>query len=386
MTPLRYDARMRLLCCSDTYRPQVNGVAIVTALSLEGLAARGWDCALIAPAIPGNGKDPGIPRTRLPSFPLPIYPEIRVAMPSARTVDRVMREFSPDLVHCATEFIVGRLGMRAATQAGIPVVTSYHTNFARYTRSYGMPFLENAVARSIARFHRRARRTYTPSAPARDYLNSLGAPNVEVWGRGVDLSQFNPSRRRDELRTAMGLEGMFTFLHVGRLAAEKDVGRILDAFRALREGAPELPVRLVVAGRGPAEAELRRRAPDGVIFTGVLDRRGALPALYASCDSFVFASTTETLGLVVLEAMASGLPVIAIPAGGVADHLRDGDNGLAVPEGDTAAMARAMRAVATDARLREDLALGARLTAAERDWQHELDRLDASYRTVLAAR
>ena len=375
---------MRLLCCTDTYPPQVNGVAIVTALSLNGLVARGWECALVAPAIPGDGADQRIPRTTLRSVALPIYPELRVALPAPGAVARAVREFRPDLVHCATEFLVGRMGMRAATRAGIPVVTSYHTNFARYTVAYGLGFLERPVARSIARFHRRARRTYTPSAPARDYLASIDVDTVEVWGRGVDLAQFNPSRRREELREAMGIAGRFTFLHVGRLAAEKDVGRILDAFGALRAADPSLPVSLVVAGRGPEEQALRRRAPQGVIFTGVLDRRGALPALYASCDAFVFASTTETLGLVVLEAMASGLPVVAIPAGGVADHLRHGDNGLAVPEGDTAAMAAAMRALATDAALREDLILGARLTAAERDWERELDRLDASYRQVVA--
>jgi len=377
---------MRLLSCTDTYPPEVNGVAVVTALSLEGLAARGWECAVILPARPDGAGAPGIARTALPSVRLPLYPELRIALPAAGMVTRAIRAFSPDLVHCATEFIVGRLGLHAATRLGIPVVTSYHTNFARYTRSYGLGVLAPVVERSIARFHARARRTYTPGAPARDYLRSLGVPNVEVWGRGVDLAWFSPGRRSDALRAELGLGSAFTFLHVGRLAAEKDVPRILGAFRALRELEPSAGLRLVVAGTGPEERALRRDAPEGVTFVGRLDRRNALPALYASADAFVFASQTETLGLVVLEAMASGLPVIAIPAGGVRDHLRDGENGVAIDAADPSGMMRAMRLLAGDAGLRARLARGALATAADLDWGRELDRLDASYRMVLAHR
>ena len=141
-------------------------------------------------------------------------------------------------------------------------------------------------------------------------------------------------------------------------------------------------MRLVIAGVGPREAALRAGAPDGVSFLGNLERRTMLPALYASADAFLFSSHTETLGLVILEAMASGLPVIAAPAGGVADHLRDGVNGLAYAPGDTAAMARAIIALVRSPHLRSRLALGARDTAERLSWEHELDRLDASYREV----
>ena len=184
------------------------------------------------------------------------------------------------------------------------------------------------------------------------------------------------------LRHAYGDSDTFLLLHVGRLAAEKGVERILEGFAAAQAALPERDVRLVIAGVGPREAALRAAAPEGVTFLGNLDRRTMLPALYASADAFLFSSHTETLGLVILEAMASGLPVIAAPAGGVADHLRDRVNGLAYPPGDIAAMGRAICAVVRSPSLARQLGDGARATAERLSWEHELDRLDASYREV----
>jgi glycosyltransferase involved in cell wall biosynthesis len=198
----------------------------------------------------------------------------------------------------------------------------------------------------------------------------------------VDVDAFHPSRRSAPLRDAYGTRDTCIFLHVGRLAAEKGVDRILEAYRRAHALVPSGTMHLVIAGAGPKDAELRTTAPDGVTFLGNLDRHSVLPRLYASCDAFVFSSLTETLGLVVLEAMASGLPVIATPAGGVADHLYDDVNGIAYPPNDVDALARAMVALALDrARLRR-LATGARATAERLGWETELDRLDAIYRDV----
>ena len=156
-----------------------------------------------------------------------------------------------------------------------------------------------------------------------------------------------------------------------------------EGFAAAQAALPERDVRLVIAGVGPREAALRAVAPEGVTFLGNLDRRTMLPALYASADAFVFSSHTETLGLVILEAMASGLPVIAAPAGGVADHLRDRVNGLAYPPGDIAAMGRAICARGAFARRWPASWATGRAPPPERlSWEHELDRLDASYREV----
>lgn len=383
----------RVLFCTDTYPPQVNGVSVVTALSVRGLAERGWECQVIAPRYPAScyaqgagaaGVDPRDRITSVASVALPVYPDIRLAAPALGRVLRAARAFGPDLVHSETEFVLGRVGQAAARRLGVPSVTSYHTDFGKYAAAYGVPWLRGATSAYLARFHGRARRTYTPSAVAAAELARIGISHAEVWGRGVDLDTFSPHRRSLALRETIGVGAeAFTFLYVGRLAAEKSVDRVIGAYRRAAERMKASAVRLVIAGAGPAEAELRADAPASVVFLGHLDRDTMLPQLYASADAFVFASETETLGLVVLEAMASGLPVIAVPAGGVAEHLRDGVNGLAVPSGDLDAMADAMVRMATDQALHRRLSAGARATAEPMSWAAELDRLDRSYREVL---
>ena len=381
----------RVLYCTDTYPPQVNGVSVVTALSVAGLRARGWEAVVVAPRYSSKTPDPfdnGSSRAQrerivgVANVPLPIYPDVRLAAPDIRAVVTEVRRFRPDLVHSATEFVLGRVGQWAALRAGIPVVSSYHTDFGRYAAAYGAPWLSATVSRYIARFHRRNRRVFTPSAPARDDLRRMGVTNVEVWGRGVDTDTFHPSRRSAPLRDAYGTRDTCIFLHVGRLAPEKGVDRILEAYRRARALVPAGTMHLVIAGAGPKDAELRAMAPEGVTFLGNLDRHTVLPRLYASCDAFVFSSLTETLGLVILEAMASGLPVIATPAGGVADHLYDGVNGIAYPPKDVDALARAMVSLALDRAHVRRLATGARATAERLSWDAELDRLDAIYRDV----
>ena len=380
---------MRVLYCTDTYPPQMNGVSIVTALSVSGLARSGWECAVAAPRYPAaahaawNREGDAGEVFDFPSIAAPFYPEIRLARPPVAGLERIIRRFRPDLVHCETEFGVGRAGKAAAQRAGVPVVSSYHTDFARYTEAYGARWLKGVARRYVGRFHRTSRRVYTPSSVSRHDLLQLGLTDVEVWGCGVDTELFHPGRRSDALRAALGMGSRYTFLYVGRLAHEKRPEQVLDAFRLATEMLPRGVIHLVIAGTGPREPELRAAAPAGVTFLGLLDRRGRLPDLYANCDAFVFASVTETLGLVVLEAMASGLPVIAVPAGGVRDHLHDGRNGLACREGDVQGMAIAMVRIATEWGLSRRLARGARYSMRERSWEKEIERLSSSYREVI---
>jgi glycosyltransferase involved in cell wall biosynthesis len=278
--------------------------------------------------------------------------------------------------------MAGRLGQWVARKLDVPIVTSFHTDFGRYMSSYGVPRLQGMMTRYLTRFHRRADRTLTPSMATRADLLERGIDRAVVWGCGVDSARFHPAKRSTEMRWSLAGDDAFTFLHVGRLAPEKSVDRILAAFARCRARL-DMPVKLIVAGDGPSRAGMMRSAPPGVIFLGYLDRTKDLPALYASADAFVFASETETLGLVVLEAMASGLPVVAAPAGGVADHLRHRINGLAYRPGDVDQMADYMVEIATRSGLRRGLAEGARQTALGLTWDHEFDRLDANYREVL---
>jgi phosphatidylinositol alpha 1,6-mannosyltransferase len=383
---------MRVLYCTDTYPPQLNGVSIVTALSVAGLTRLGWQCAVVTPRYPpGSETDTGsIPAdwvdgaevVSVPSMAMPGYPEVRLAVPRRAPVDRLVTQFRPDVVHCQTEFCIGRMGQIAAARAGLPMVSSYHTDFSRYTRSYGIAWLGGAVSSYLRRFHRRSRRVYTPSSVSREQLLRLGISDVEIWGRAVDTQLFHPGRRSQAMRAAFGIGSRFTFLYVGRLAPEKGVEHVLESFRLASDLLPKGVIHLILAGTGPREPALRAAAPPGVTFLGFLERRSRLPDLYANCDAFVFASVTETLGLVVLEAMASGLPVVAIPAGGVSDHLRDGHNGIACPENDIPSMARAMVRLASDYGLSQRLSRGARRTAEALDWGREVERLDQSYREI----
>jgi glycosyltransferase involved in cell wall biosynthesis len=384
-------AAMRVLYCTDTYPPQINGVSIVTALSVAGLNRRGWSCAVAAPRYPegvraqwagGAEPDPAVEILDLPSVAVPGYPELRLALRGGGRIGGLVRRFRPDLVHCETEFTVGRMGQRAAQAANVPLVSTFHTDFGRYAEAYGAPWLRRTVTGYLGRFHRRSRRVYTPSHVTRRELLDLDLHDVEVWGRGVDTAVFHPGRRSQTLRAELGMGSRFTFLYVGRLASEKRVDFVLEAFRRASTMVPRGVMHLILAGTGPCEPELRAAAPPEVTFLGFLDRRTQLPDLYANCDAFAFASLTETLGLVVLEAMASGLPVIAAPAGGVQDHVRDGVNGLTYGADDPSAMARAMVLLASEYELAHRLAGGARRTAEALSWERELDRLDASYREV----
>lgn len=382
---------MKALYCTDTYPPQVNGVSVVTGLSVAGLVARDWDVHVIAPKYPAGPSDHvfgavgagGESLTTIPSAPLPLYPDIRMALPNARLIARTIADFKPDIVHCATEFVIGRLGQRAARALGIPVVTSYHTDFGKYTEAYGVPWLRPSVSRYLFHFHGRALRTYTPGGPARDELVQHDVGDVEVWGRGVDTDLFHPDKRDASYRQALGVDDQFVFLHVGRLAAEKGAHLILEAYAKARALLPPGSTRLVIAGEGPARAELERHAGPGVQFLGYLQRATELPRLYASADAFLFASTTETLGLVVLESMSAGVPVIAAPEGGVRDHLRHEQNGLAYPAYDTDAMAQQMVRMATDHALRRRMQAESRRTGERLTWEMELDRLSESYLEVI---
>jgi len=378
----------RVLYFTDTYPPQVNGVSVVTALSVEGLIDRGWECSVVAPLYdahtPRIGRGPRTEIvTSIPSVPMPVYPEIRLSAPDAATVATAIRVFEPDIVHCATEFVIGAIGHRAARRAGIPVVSSYHTDFGRSLAAYGVPWLRGTVNSYIARFHPRRAMTFSPSEPPRQTHLRMGVRSATVWGRGVDTAMFTPERRDDGLRAAYAGTTPFIFLHVGRLAAEKGVDRLLEAFAMARRMLAPGRIHFIIAGSGPEERALRSAGGPDVTFLGVLDRERMLPRLYASADAVLFAAQTETLGLVILEAMASRLPVIAIPAGGVADHLRHLQNGLAVPPNDPVAMATAMVEMAMNSGLREQLARGARRTAESLSWDAELDRLDVSYRGLI---
>jgi glycosyltransferase involved in cell wall biosynthesis len=381
----------RVLFCTDTYPPQVNGVSVVTAGMVSGLHQRGWECAVLGPSYPLTGRrllwPPDVARGfEVPAMGLPSYPDVRVSWPSSRLVRSVFDDFQPDLVHCATEFSIGFRGMQEARKRGIPVCSTSHTDFSRYCGAYGVPFLRPVVRRWMREFHDRAVRTLVPSRAAQDDLRQIGVQRTMVWGGGVDADLFHPRYFSSTTRHRLGIGRAFTFLHVGRLAPEKNVELVLSAFSRARLQLPDMALRLIVAGAGPSEQVLRSYATHGVTFLGAVDRTSELPSLYASVDAFVTASTTETLGLVTLEAMASGLPVVACREGGLRDYLEHAHNGLAFVANDVDDCASAMVRLVSDASLQERLRSGARQTAEIWSSSRELDRIDELFRGEITAR
>lgn len=329
---------------------------------------------------------------RWPSIPFWAYPQLRIALPSRADVTRGLAGWRPTLIHAATPFGVGLAARAAARSLGVPFVTSYHTSFPAYLRHYRLRAL-NAIAWPFLRwFHNSGRLTLAPSRMVADELAFHRFHDVRVWSRGVDTVRFNPGHRSEAMRAAMGAApGDFVVAYVGRLAPEKGVHVAIDAMRRVMSevAAPEGPegpkrarVTFALAGDGPDEERCRATAPSGTWFAGSLSGT-ELSAFYASADAFVFPSLTETFGNVVLEAMASGVPVIA-PDTGATLELANDDTALTFRANDPVSLAQRVMRLRDDATLREDRRARGLALSAARTWDAVWDRLVRDYADALA--
>jgi glycosyltransferase involved in cell wall biosynthesis len=311
-------------------------------------------------------------------IPLPLYPELQLARGLDGRARRLLAGFRPNVGHVATESTVGLSGRTWVLRHGVPLVTSFHTNFPAYLADYGLARLEPLVWKYLRWFHRRSALTLCPS---RDTLEALSArmfhDRLRVWGRGVDTRLYDPARRSPAVRARLAPGADCIFVYVGRLAAEKRVDFLLDAFALVRQRAGP-GTALVFVGDGPAAERLRRRAGEGVHFTGFLTGV-ELAEAYAAGDVFVFASDTETFGNVVLEAAASGLPLVVVDRGGVRETAIPGRTGVRVPVGDLQGFAEACVALLRDDALRARLSRGARAEALSRQWDRTLDDVLDAY-------
>jgi len=380
----RFDhAGVRIALVTDTYTPQVNGVTTVVHRIVESVRAAGHPVAIVAPRYP-SGDTGTLDELRIPSVPFPPYPSIRLSLPYRRRVFAHLDRFAPDVVHVATEGPLGTLGRRYALQRDVPLVTSFHTHFPAYARHYGVPVLAPLVWRWLVHFHRPARMIHTPGEAVQDELVGHGLSRTVVWGRGVDTRHFYPGRSDAGWRRWLGgSKDVAIVLHVGRLAAEKNLRVLIDAWQRAYHRLGRRAA-FVIAGDGPEAAKVMTRAPF-VRRLGFLDRDN-LAVLYASADLCVLPSRTETCGLVALEAMASGLPVIAADAGGLRESVRPEESGLLVSPDDPAGFADGIVALVGDPARRQRLALGARRTAETRDLRGENRELLQQYAAIAATR
>ncbi len=368
---------MRIALVTDTHTPQVNGVTTIVRRVVEVLGRARQHAAVVAPEYPG--QQPGLAEAelRVPSLAFPLYPAIRLSLPRSRRVARWLDAYRPDLMHVMTEGPLGILGRHYALRRGVPLVTSFHTDFPRYSRCYGVGALEPAIWSWLVRFHGPARFVHTPGVAMRAELARRGLARVRVWGRAVDAQVFDHRRRSAPLRHRLGVgSGSALVLHVGRLAPEKNLDVLIAAWTIAHEQLAGA-ARFVFAGDGP----LARRCTEAMpwaLHLGFLEVP-VLATLYASADLCVLPSRTETCGLVALEAMASGLPVVAADAGGFRENVAEGVTGFRVPADDARGFAAAIGRLVLDAALRRRMSEAARLAAVARDAAAEDEQLLDDY-------
>jgi phosphatidylinositol alpha 1,6-mannosyltransferase len=371
---------MRIAIVTESFPPDVNGVAHSVVRVAEHLVARGHRPLVIAPE-PASGT-PRVagpstyPVVRVPSVPMPGYPTFRLGLPSRRITDSIVGH-GTDLVHLASPFFLGARGSAVAQHLRLPTVAVYQTDIPSYASVYRMRGLGEAAAwRWVRGIHNAADRTLAPSTHSATALHEHGVERVYLWRRGVDTVRFDPKHRSAAVRRALVPDGEVLVGYVGRLAAEKRVD--------LLAGVARLPgVRLAIVGSGPAEAALRKALP-GAIFLGT--RQGAqLARLYASLDVFVHSGPYETFGQTVQEASASGVPVVAPAAGGPVDLVAPGRTGLLVPPLSADALTDAVASLVADPAGRAEMARAARELVLGRSWQAVGDELIDHYTEVLSA-
>ena len=364
---------MKLALVTETFPPEINGVAMTLGQLAAGLARRGFLVTVHRPRQgPADVPVPDRPYGEVlhPGFPIPGYSLLRLGLPARGALLRAWRAHRPDLVHVATEGPLGWSALSAADALGIPLASSFHTNFHSYSKHYGFAFLARPALAYLRWFHNRTRITLSPTDELNAGLARDGFRGMRLLSRGVDTDLFSPVKRDPALRREWGAAPEDpVFIHVSRLAAEKNYTLLFHAWETIRAARPR--ARFVIASDGPLRKKLQRAHP-WAVFTGFLERED-LARHYASADVFLYPSLTETFGNVVTEGMASGLAICAYRYAAAARYLRHGENGLLAPLADESAFLVHAQALAAAPSLRRSLGLAARATAENIPWSRVID-------------
>lgn len=382
----RRPTSLRVALVTETFLPEVNGVAMTLGRIVDGLLKRGHSVQLVRPRQTGSDtprQDEGWDEVLARGVPIPRYGGLKFGLLSSRRLTQLWRLRRPDIVHVATEGPLGWSAIAAARKLNLPISSSFHTNFHNYSQHYGLGLLRTPIAAYLRFLHNRTHKTLVPTQAMAEELTRRGYLNVGLLSRGVMTTLFNPLRRSDTLRAKWGAkDDDLLVTYVGRLAKEKNVDLVIASFVAIQSRVPG--AKLLFVGDGPMRCLLEERCPEA-IFAGM---RGGddLAAHYASADLFLFPSLSETFGNVVPEALASGLAVVAYAQAAAAEVIRDGVNGRTVHPGDEAAFVEASVSVACNPAELTRLRNVASASVAHLDWDAVHEGFVQTLREVVAAR
>jgi glycosyltransferase involved in cell wall biosynthesis len=369
---------VRIAFFTETFLPKVDGIVTRLTKTVQHLVAAGDEVLIFCPeGAPGHFM--GARVVGVPALPLPLYPELKLALPRP-AVSEALDRFKPDLVHVVNPAVLGLGGIWLARTRGLPLVASYHTHLPKYLEHYGMGMLEPLLWELLKTAHNQAQLNLCTSTAMVAELAAKGIQHTALWQRGVDTDLFRPSLRsqamRERLHGAHSDTGNL-LLYIGRLSAEKQIERIRPVLSALPQ------TRLALVGDGPYRSQLERLFEGtATTFVGYLAGE-ELASAYASGDAFLFPSSTETLGLVLLEAMAAGCPVVGANRGGIPDIVSDGENGCLYDPDDPDSLVAAVNALLGDQDARRTLRASAREEAERWNWAGATEQLRGYYAKVV---
>ncbi|MDZ7959179.1 MAG: glycosyltransferase family 1 protein [Aulosira sp. DedQUE10] len=312
---------MRIALFTETFLPKVDGIVTRLRHTVDHLQRHGNQVLVIAPE-GGITEHKGAKVYGVTGFPLPLYPELIMALPRP-AIGYTLEEFQPDIIHVVNPAVLGLAGIFYSKILKIPLVASYHTHLPQYLQHYGLGMLEGLLWELLKTGHNQAELNLCTSTAMMEELTAHGIERVDLWQRGVDTELFHPNLASAEMRSRLSQNHPESplLLYVGRLSAEKEIERIKPILKAIPTA------RLALVGDGPHRQALEKHfAGTNTNFVGYLMGQ-ELGSAFASADAFIFPSRTETLGLVLLEAMAAGCPVVAARSGGIPDIVTDGVNG-----------------------------------------------------------
>jgi glycosyltransferase involved in cell wall biosynthesis len=364
---------LRIAIVTETFPPEVNGVAMTLGRIVEGILARGHALQVVRPRQTldtQRGPRPGMDEVLSRGIALPAYGELQFGLPARGRLVKLWSEKRPDIVHVVTEGPLGWSAVAAARKLHLPITSSFHTNFQSYSTHYGIALLKSPIDSYLRKLHNKTRATLVPTKALIQELERRGYENLTLLSRGVATELFSPTKRSISLRQSWsaGPDDLVVLL-VGRLAREKNVGLVVSAFRSIQSRVAN--AKLVFVGDGPMKQNLKEACPEAH-FAGT--RRGEdLAAHYASGDLFLFPSVTETFGNVVPEALASGLAVVSYDIAAAKELIESGRNGVLVPVGDELAFINASAELATQVHLRTEIRNAAAKSVSHLGWDAVYD-------------